>query len=64
MVEVPPDTPVTTPVDETTVATEVVLLPHVPPAGELARVVVEPTQTTAVPVTVAGNAFTLTVMVR
>lgn len=50
MVDVPEATPVTTPLVEFTVATEVVALLHVPPDTELANVVVDPTHTVAVPV--------------
>jgi len=56
---VPADTPVTTP-EELTVAMPMLPLVHVPPAVGLARVVVEPTHTSGVPVIV----FAVTVMVN
>lgn len=49
MVTVPPVTPLTTPVDATTVATAVLLLSHVPPVAELVNVIVVPVQTTVGP---------------
>jgi hypothetical protein len=49
MVAVPAATPVTTPV-EPTVATEVLLLLHVPPVTVSLKVVVDEVQTVAVPV--------------
>ena len=56
--------PVTTPVEALTVATEVLELVHVPPEGELERVVVLPTQVLAVPEIIAGNGFTVAVTDR
>ncbi len=50
IVTVPEATPVTTPVDEPTVAIAVLLLLHVPPDVALLSVVVLPWQTLAVPV--------------
>lgn len=50
IVTVPCATPETTPVDALTVATEVLVLYHVPDMPELDSVVVLPTQTVAVPV--------------
>jgi len=55
MVQVPAETPVTTP-DASTVAFAVLLLLHVPPATLLAKVVVLPEHTLAVPVIEAGVA--------
>ena len=45
IVTVPAETPVTTPVDEPTVAIEVLLLLHVPPLVESNKVIVDPTHT-------------------
>jgi hypothetical protein len=61
---VPALTPDTTPVDDPTVATPVLPLTHVPPAGEELSVVVEPVQTEAAPVIAAGCVFTVTVAVE
>src|SRR5665647_2384158 len=61
--DVPPDTPVTTPVPATTVATAGVALLHVPPAVASANVVVKPTHTFVVPVITAGKGLTVTVVV-
>ena len=61
MVTVPAATPVTTPVDEPTVAKPVLLLLHVPPVVAQASVVVAPSHTVSVPV--IGNGFTLTFIV-
>jgi len=47
---VPADTPVTTPVEELTVAIETEPLVHSPPEGEDDRVVVEPAHTEKSPV--------------
>ena len=58
----PADTPVTTPVPGTTVATVVVLLLHVPPPTSL-KVVVDPTHTDTVPVIEDGNGLTVTTVV-
>ena len=63
MVDVPDDTPVTTPVEEPTVATLVLPLVHVPPLVISLKVVVNPAQTTAVPVTDDGNGLTVTTIV-
>ena len=62
--EVPDDTPVTTPVAGSTVATAGVALLHVPPAVASPNVVVDPTHTERVPVIAAGNGLTVTVAVR
>jgi hypothetical protein len=51
------------PVDPTTVATAVLLLVHVPPATASLSAVVEATHTNNVPVIVAGEVFTVTVVV-
>jgi len=59
MSAVPAETPVTTPVPETTVATPVAPLLQVP-AMALVSVVVAPTQTVRVPLIVPGNGFTVT----
>ena len=50
----PDETPVTIPVDEYIVATEVLLLLHVPPDTELLKAIVEPTHTPVVPAIAAG----------
>ena len=49
IVDVPPDTPVTIPVEEPMVAMLVVLLLHEPPGVPSVSGVVRPEQTTAVP---------------
>jgi hypothetical protein len=56
--------PVTTPDEASTVAVPVAELAHVPPDGELERVVVEPTQVLAVPEMAVGNGLTVTTAVR
>jgi hypothetical protein len=61
IVAVPPEIPVTTPVDEPTVPMAVALLLHTPPDVVQPSVVVLPTQTVAVPVIDAGNGLTVTV---
>jgi hypothetical protein len=61
--EVPPDTPVTTPDATTTVATDGVLLLHVPPALELLKVMDDAWQNTTLPVIAAGNGLTVTIPV-
>jgi hypothetical protein len=60
MVTVPADTPLTTPVDEPTVAIVVFPLLHVPGPTELVSVVVAPTHTFMLPVIVAGIGYTVT----
>lgn len=55
--------PVTTPVVLTTVATEVLLLLHVPPVVEFVRVVLAPSQTEKEPLIAAGSGFTTNVVV-
>ena len=57
IVVVPPAvaTPVTTPLDEPTVATEVLLLLHVPPVVESVNVVVEPAHTGDIPPVIDGT---------
>jgi hypothetical protein len=64
IVVVPAATPVTTPVEDTTVATPVALLLHVPPEVVLLKVEADPTQTDVLPVMAAkaGNGFTVTVI--
>jgi len=63
MFDVPPDTPVTIPLDEPTVAFAPWLLNQVPPASVLDSVVVAPWHTVSVPVIAAGNGFTVTIAV-
>jgi hypothetical protein len=63
MVDEPPATPVTIPLDEPTVALATVLLVHVPPASVLESAVVAPTHTVDVPVIAAGNGSTVTSVV-
>jgi hypothetical protein len=58
---VPPATPVTTPVDGTTVATAVLLLVHVPAPGVTESAVVEFWQSTNVP-EIAEIGFTVTIL--
>ena len=55
MIVVPGDTPVTTPVVEPTVATDVVPLVQVPPVVASANVIVEPAHTDVGPVMLAGG---------
>ena len=57
IVALPTETPVTTPVPEPTVATEGVLLIHVPPVEVVANVVDEPLQTLVAPVIGFGETF-------
>jgi hypothetical protein len=63
MVLVPAVTPVITPA-VLMVATDGVLLLHVPPVVVLLTVVVSPAHTCSVPVMAAGSGFTVTVAVR
>jgi hypothetical protein len=56
----PADAPVTMPVAEPTVARVILLLDHVPPAGEALSVVVLPTQTAATPLIAEGIGLTVT----
>ena len=58
---VPIDTPVTTPVEEPTVANAVLLLLHVPPGVATVNVVVCPTHTLLAPLTDVGGATIVTV---
>jgi hypothetical protein len=58
MVDVPAETPVTTPVEELTEAFELLLVQAPPPAS--VRVVVNPVQTFVVPDMLPGSAFTVT----
>jgi hypothetical protein len=60
IVVVPGTIPDTIPVDEVTVATDVLLLAHVPPVDVLPNVVVKPWQTVDEPVIVAGSGLTVT----
>ena len=59
IVDVPAIAPVTTPVVGTTVALPLLLV-HVPPAGVEFNVVVKPTHTLVVPVSVVGLGLTVT----
>ena len=63
MAAVPAATPVTTPVDELTVATAVLLLLHVPPVVASVNVAVFPTHALMVPPIAAGLAFTDAILV-
>ncbi len=63
MVAVPALTPVTIPVPAPTVAFVIVLLVHVPPAGDEPSVVVLPIQVVNVPVMLPGVAITVTTLV-
>ena len=58
MTAVPADMPVTIPVDEPTVATEVRLLLQCPPVVPSPRVIILPTQTIEGPETEAGGEYT------
>lgn len=60
--DVPPDTPVNTPVAEPIVATPVVPLIQVPPEVASLSVIVDPSHTAVLPVIVAGNGLTVTVV--
>ena len=62
MVATPPDTPVTTPEDEPTVAIAGLVLVQEPPAVVFDNVIEEPAQTLLLPVMAAGAAITLTVL--
>ena len=59
MMDDPEETPLTIPEAVPTVATPVLLLSHVPPAGEPVSVVVAPAQTLAVPEIPVGRALTV-----
>lgn len=63
MTVVPALTPVTNPEDGTMVATDVLLLVHVPPEGELLSVIVELTHTAVNPEIFDGNGLTVMVYV-
>ena len=63
MSAVPDDTPVTTPVAPTTVATLVVPLVHVPPVVPSVKVMVVPAQNAAAPDTAVGKLLTVTIVV-
>lgn len=60
---VPPDTPVTTPVAGLTVAIIVLALLQVPPGVGSLKVVVNPAQTTGMPVIGRGVGLTVTVVI-
>jgi hypothetical protein len=60
MFGLPALTPVTTPLDEPTVASAGLLVLHVPPALASESVVVEPAQTVVTPVIEAGSGLTVT----
>jgi hypothetical protein len=62
-IELPEDTAVAMPDDEPIVATEVVPLTHVPPAGVLVSVAELPSQIDKDPDMVEGNGFTVIVVV-
>ena len=62
IVVVPADTPVITPADPA-IATEVLLLLHVPPAVALLSEVVNPAHTLVFPDIATGNAFIVTATV-
>lgn len=64
MVAVPEAMPVTTPVDAPTVATEGLLLLHVPPAVASANVTVDPIHTAVLPLIADGRALTVNAAVR
>lgn len=64
MSAVPAATPVTMPDDGPTVATEILLLVHVPPNAELNNEIVCPTQTDDGPDIAGGLGFTVKVLVR
>ena len=61
MVTTPEATPVTTPVAELTVATEVLELDHVPPEVASVSVIEEPGHTVLLPAIAAGPGVTVTV---
>lgn len=63
IVAVPAAAPVTTPDVELTLAVPDALLVHTPPVGEEDKVVVDPTQTVAVPDIAPGVVFTVTTAV-
>jgi hypothetical protein len=60
MTAVPADTPLTTPVTVTTVATDVFAVLHVPPVTASLKPTVSPTQVRKLPVIAAGEVFTVT----
>ena len=62
MSDVPFEIPVTTPLEEPTVATAGTLLIHVPPPGEELNVLVEPVQRPSTPVMAPGEELTVTVV--
>lgn len=60
---IPPETPLTIPVDGAAVAIAALLEDHVPPAVALDSVIVDPAHTSDGPVMAAGMACTVTVAV-
>lgn len=63
MVTLPPAIPVIAPVEASALAMAGLLLVQVPPETELLTVTVDPSHTTAGPVIVPGNPFTVTPVV-
>jgi hypothetical protein len=63
IVALPALTPLTMPLTTSTVATDVLLLLHVPPVDVLVSAIVEPAQTVLLPPIAAGAAFTVTPLV-
>ena len=63
IVTIPGDTPVTLPVEDTTVATAVLLLLQVPPATASLSVITEPAITVLLPAIVVGAALTVNITV-
>ena len=64
MVDVPPRSPATTPVVAPTVATEVLLLAHVPPPTTLEYTTDKPSHTVLNPVMADGVRLTVTIVVE
>ena len=60
IVVVPPATPVTIPEPDATVATEGLVLVHVPPVSTSVSVMVDPAQTGELPVIAGVDVFTVT----
>jgi hypothetical protein len=63
IIEVPEETPSTEPSEGLTIATEGLLLDHVPPVVPSERVVDAPVHTVAVPIIVDGSGLTVTTTV-
>jgi hypothetical protein len=61
-VTTPELTPTNSPDEEPIMPIDVLVLSHVPPAGELVSVIVSPTHTGTTPPIAAGNGLTVTVM--